>query len=339
MWVNRNLFMKKRRSSLVLTPILIFILIIVLLIAANFVIKAFKIDLQGWKYSLQYKISRIFAKPIPRVKYSFSKAKGIFSSDKMYFQLPKQLELLKEKNWNELECLNLGEDNTGEDGGGWVTLRLLDQDLNNKILSTGLQKIESREYSDAKTIFAEDGKVRVFDEDKKSQKNIFFNSICKDSNNYYVLFYTQDKPTSSLLEVKKALAGGGGPPGIFHLVLIDQSGELSSIIEDLASKTEYIKVQKESQFTKLNKNYNDHSMAYGGCWEVLGVLDSVVYLHCGGGDGGGFGGGIVSVNLSSQLIQELAFCSNVYPSDGNNGKLICFDGLAKPYFEDKNHFQ
>ncbi|MFA6005514.1 MAG: hypothetical protein WC775_03435 [Patescibacteria group bacterium] len=262
--------------------------------------------------------------PFPKYKgyeksFEFKQTGGIFSLGKELFpELPQSLKEKENQKWADLYCLNFSE--TGKSRN----LASVSEDVQDGSLIAGLKKIENYLYSDERVLHYEDGRTVVENKGKRSKKEITYSAICKDNTTYYVLFrgstvMTKENPSL----ITTVSAAGGVLSGQGHFAVFEKTGTFS-LFESLQQSIKAIQVEVSQK-----ENY----LPYYGCSNVVGRTGNQVYIRCGGGDGMAGGQQILSVDLVTKSIIEVAFCTNMFPRKYDFKKTSCYDESGSIYFQ------
>ena len=312
--------------------------IIIILVAINILllVGAFYLGMQYGGQKAKLNKQAVLPSPTfkPTKSLEFKKTSDIFSISKERFpDLPQELKDKKDQAWKAIYCLNFEETERPKN------FESVSADIKENELITGLQEIGNYEYSDEQVIQNMDGTKTVENQGKKSKKGILYESICKDEQNYYVVFTTTEPnlfKKQSLFRIGNVYAAGGMYWGPANFAIVEKSGK-TTILENLNKISQKIALT-EIEYDKSNypKGYvmvKENFLPYYGCRDVVGVLGNQVYITCGGGDGPGAGRGIFQINLDTKLVKEVAFCSNIFPQEYNFKKESCYDGEGNLYFQ------
>ncbi len=229
---------------------------------------------------------------------------------------PDVLREQKNKFWQPLECLYSPEEKS------LYTISEIKKDITDETLLRGLQDIEDNKFKI--TVKNEDGTlVREY----TSLQNINYTEICKDSENYYVLFLTTSDRSEDQgsLFVQKVKAGGGWL-GTSNFAVIPFSGE-TRIYESINANSKNIAVSdllKSGSTSPTSRGF-----AYYNCYSMVGKLGENLYAMC-GGEGGR---GLYKINLSTLAFSEVSFCWWSMAEDA----MVCYDKSGQRYYQYRYH--
>lgn len=277
--------------------------------------------------------------PLPTGVLKYVKMDNTFPlAQKNYLDLPQTLKGLKDQKWQTLSCLE-------PDGyGKQMNIETISADVHDNRLISALNNIKNYEYSDEKWVINEDGSKTLTNQGKRSKKGIIFETICKDEQNYYIVFTTTAldlfKP-QSLFTPKVVYAGGGGYWGPGNFALVNKNDEIS-IIENLNDNSVKIEIPNlaynKRMYPKWYVMKKEHGLPYYSCRNIYGVSANQVYIECGGGDGPGAGRGIFQINLMSKQIREVVFCSNAFTPEYGYEKESCYDETGDIFIQKDKTF-
>lgn len=312
--------------------------IIIILVAINILllVGAFYLGMQYDGQKAKSNKQAVLPSPTlkPTKSLEFKKTSDIFSLSKERFpDLPQDLKDKQDQDWKAIYCLNFEETERPKN------FESVSADIKENELITGLQEIGNYEFSDEQVIQDMDGTKTVENQGKKSKKGILYESICKDEQNYYVVFTTTEPnlfKKQGFFRVSTVHAAGGTYWGPANFAIINKDGK-TTILENLNKISQKIALT-DIEYDKNNypKGYvmvKENFLPYYGCRNIVGVLEDQVYITCGGGDGPGAGGGIFQINLNTKLVKEVAFCSNIFPQENNFKKESCYDEKGTIYFQ------
>ncbi len=254
---------------------------------------------------------------VPANTLSFSRqdiGESLSKYDHALLASPDVLSAQKDKFWQPLECLHAPQEKD------WYTIADIKKDIKEETLLRGLQDIENNKFKI--TVQNKDGAlVREY----TSLKNIDYTEICKDSENYYVLFLTTSDRTDKQgsLFVPKVKASGGWL-GISNFAVISFSG-VTQIYENINNNSKNIAV---NDLLKIGfTSPNSRGLAYYSCHSIVGKLDKDLYAMC-GGEGGN---GLYKINLSTLKFSEVSFCWWFIAEN----TMACYDKSGKRYYQYK----
>lgn len=222
---------------------------------------------------------------------------------------PEILKEQKDNTWKSMECIYSTDDKSS------YTIDEINKHIFDETLLNGLQNIE--EYNFKTTIKNEDGSIS---KEYTSLQNISYTDICKDSENFYILFLTtgEKNKAQSLLPIESVKAAGGWL-GHSNFAIIPFLGEVR-IYENINGFSKNIAVNDilKSGFGSATSR----SFAYYSCDSFTNKLGENLYVFC-GGEGGS---GLFKLSLNPITFTEIAFCW-WYQQDS----WVCYDSQGQRY--------
>jgi hypothetical protein len=223
---------------------------------------------------------------------------------------PDVLNEQKDGPWQAMECLSSDETKSE------YSFADISKDIKEEKLIAGLQEIENYKYK----VMIKNENGSIFREYTSLQK-IGYTEICKDSENYYVLFLTKGDRNTSSWWVKEANAAGGWW-GQSNFAVIPFAGPIT-IHEDVNDLAKNIPVSDLSK--RGFSSPTARTFAYYACTDFIGKLGKNLYVVC-GGEGGS---GLFKVQLKPVSFKEISFCWWSTPE----GPRVCYDSKAKVYYQ------
>ncbi|HUW24373.1 MAG TPA: hypothetical protein VMW04_01965 [Patescibacteria group bacterium] len=223
---------------------------------------------------------------------------------------PDVLNEQKDGPWQAMECLSSDEPKSE------YNFAEISEDIKEEKLIAGLQEIENYKYK----VMIKNEKGSITREYTSLQK-IGYTQICKDSENYYVLFLTEGDRSASSLLVKEAKAAGGWW-GQSNFAVIPFTGKMV-IHEDVNDLSKNIPISDLSE--RGFSSPTARTFAYYACTDFIGKLGENLYVVC-GGEGGN---GLFKIQLKPVSFKEISFCWSLTPESPR----VCYDSKAKIYYQ------